>query len=111
MVNTLVAFKVESSGKWAITIEPISSARTWTGTGTLSGKGDDVAVIGPAVSGLTTVNIVNHGQDNFVVTSYSTDRSSDRIVNEIGNYNGQNQLADGTALLQIESDGTWSIAP
>jgi hypothetical protein len=62
MVNTLVAFKVESSGKWAITIEPISSARTWTGTGTLSGKGDDVAVIGPAVSGLTTANIVNHGK-------------------------------------------------
>ena len=105
-----VAFRIETSDSWTITIKPVASARTWDGDSKLSGKGDDVVQINPASSGLIALNITNKGQDNFVVTGYS-DNGPDLMVNEIGNYTGQVQLADGSVILAVNSDGPWSIAP
>jgi hypothetical protein len=103
-----VAFKIESNGSWTITIAPLTRARKWDTSQTLTGKGDDVVQLSEAVSGLATTTVTHRGRSNFAVHSYS-DSGSDLLVNEIGNYKAEIQLPDGTLLLQIEADGTWSF--
>ncbi len=103
-----VAFQVTASGAWKIVVKPLTAARAWSGTGTVTGKGDDVLLLGSATSGLTPATIKNSGGDNFVVQAY-TSSSSDLLVNEIGAYNGEVPLPDGTLLISVESTGSWSI--
>jgi uncharacterized Zn-binding protein involved in type VI secretion len=102
-----VAFKIGSSGSWTATIKPISASRAWATSSRLSGKGDDVVLVKPTVSGLATATFTHSGSENFVVQSYSSD-SSDLLINEIGHYHGQVQLPDGTMFLSIEADGSWT---
>jgi hypothetical protein len=106
-----VAFEIEAKGNWTITISPIESARAWDGASRLSGRGDDVVQVVPPVSGLTVAKIVNKGSGNIVVETYTAVLRRDLIVNGIGNYSGDVQLAVRTTLIQVESDGTWSITP
>ena len=103
-----VAFRITASGRWTIKIEPVTSARSWDGTGTLSGKGDDVVAISPPASGLTTITATHMGTANFVITSYDSS-GSNLLVNEIGHYSGQTTLPDGSFLLSINADGAWTI--
>jgi len=103
-----VAFRIETSDSWTITIKPVTSARTWDGASNLTGQGDEVVQIRPQSAGLVALNIANKGHDSFVVTGYSAN-GPDLMVNEIGNYGGQVQLADGSFLLAVNSDGSWSI--
>ncbi len=82
--------------------------RVWDGTGTWTGKGDDLVVIqSGAFSGLDSVKITNSGQSNFAVWAYG--KTQDLLVNEIGNYSGEQLLPTETVLLEIQSDGTWSL--
>ncbi len=104
-----VAFSIQSSGPWTITIRPVASARSWDGLTRLTGKGDDVVLVDPATSGLTTATITYRGPDNFIVHSYGAN-GRDGLANEIGNWSGQVQLTDGTFLLEVLSSGTWSIS-
>jgi hypothetical protein len=106
-----VAFKVESNGSWTITISPLTAARKWDPTNRLSGKSDDVIQVSPPTSGLTTATITHKGSSNFAVIAYSQSTGTDLLVNEIGNYSGQSALPDGTFLLQVEADGTWTVSP
>ncbi len=103
-----VAFQVTASGPWKIVIRPLSDARPWSGSGTVSGKGDDVLLLSAPTSGLTPATIKNSGQDNFVVTTYTNSQSS-LLVNVIGPYNGEVPLPDGTLLVSVLSTGAWSI--
>ncbi len=103
-----VALRITSSGHWAVKIEPVAAARVWDGTGTLSGKGDDVVVISPQASGLTTITITHDGVSNFVVTSYDSS-GSNLLVNEIGHYSGQTTLPDASFLVSVNADGAWTI--
>jgi len=105
-----VAFKVESDGTWAITIKPLSAAKTWDPATPLTGRGDEVVALSPAVSGLMTATISHKGAANFVVYAYSPS-GGDLLVNEIGNFSGEEALPDGTYLLQINADGTWTVTP
>jgi hypothetical protein len=105
-----VAFKIESDGNWTVRIQPVTSAPSWDGASQRKGKGDAVIQVSPAVSGLTTAVIKHSGEENFVVTTYGPD-GSDLIVNDIGAFSGEQQLADGTFLIEIEADGGWSITP
>jgi len=59
-------------------------------------------------SGLTPATIKNSGGDNFIVQAYSSS-SGDLLVNEIGAYNGEVPLPDGTLLISVESTASWSI--
>jgi hypothetical protein len=43
----------------------------------------------------------------FIVTTYG--ESGDLLVNEIGNYNGEVVLGAGPELIQIQSDGHWTL--
>jgi hypothetical protein len=103
-----VAFQVTASGPWKIVIRPLTDARLWSGSATVSGKGDDVLLLSTPTSGLTPATITNRGQDNFVVTAFS-DTTSDLLVNEIGPYSGEVPLPDGTLLISVLSTGAWSI--
>jgi hypothetical protein len=54
--------------------------------------------------------LVHRGQSNFAINAFAADGSSDQIVNEIGHYDGETTLMDGTDLLAIDADGAWSVA-
>ena len=105
-----VAMKVTSSGSWSIVIAPVSSAGKWNGSSTLKGKGDDVTIVQPAISGLAAAKTTHTGKHNFAVTAYTAD-DYDLLINEIGKYSGEVQLPDGTVLLEMEADGAWSVKP
>jgi hypothetical protein len=104
-----VAFRVSSSSTWTIELAPVSSARTWTGSGSLSGTTDDVIVLSPPTAGLTAVTLTNGGPNNFIVQSYATDGSTDLVAKQVGSYSGQTTLHAGTDLLQVTADGAWTI--
>ena len=103
-----VAFQVQSDGPWTIVVKPVTSAQRWSGSGTLSGRGDDVVLLTSATSGLSTATITNAGSGNFIVHAYGTSGEA-LLVNEIGSYRGQVALPDGTMLLEITSDGAWTV--
>jgi hypothetical protein len=105
-----VAFKIETTESWAVTIRPVSSARIWNSASKLLGKGDDVVQIAPSSAGLVTLNITHNGSSNFVVTGYGPN-GADLMVNEIGKYSGQVPLADGSFLLTVGADGAWTVTP
>ena len=104
-----VAFDVEADGPWSITVKPVTEAFEWNGTEQLAGSGDDVAILNPASSGLKTVTLVHDGDGNFAIWAYGP--MTDLIVNEIGPYNGEVLLPDGTFLFEITANGPWSITP
>lgn len=104
-----VAFKVGAKGAWTIEVKPIITARVWDTSTKLTGKGDDVALVSPPAAGLTSISVTGAGKGNFVVQTYSLDGTSTLLVNEIGVYSGQVQLPDQSALVQVNSDGAWSI--
>jgi hypothetical protein len=110
VVDHSVAFEIEADGSWRIDIKPISAARAWDPSERLIGKGADVVLVSPPSSGLVTLDLTHEGESNFAVTSYTAD-SHDLLVNEIGQFSGQVLLPDGTLLLQVEADGSWSGTP
>jgi hypothetical protein len=105
-----VAFKVEASGSWKITVLPVNKAKKWDGVSTLKAKGDNVFQLSPASEGLTTVTLKFKGNGNFAVVSYSSS-GIDLLANEIDDYSGETLLPDGTFLLEITADGSWSANP
>lgn len=104
-----VAFDVDADGAWTIVIKPISAARVWDGLANLTGRGDDVVIVNPPSSGLTVTTIAHQGEANFAVWAYGGS-GTDLLVNEIGAYSGDSLLADGTFLLEINADGSWSFS-
>ena len=48
------------------------------------------------------------GKGNFSVWAFTTDGDADLLVNDIGRYEGEVLLPDGTALLEIGADGAWT---
>lgn len=105
-----VAFKVTAAGSWTIAVKPITSAAQWSGASSVTGKGDQVLYVTGDVSGLATFKITHKGTSNFAVIAY-TDTESDLLVNEIGNYSGEQLLPSGTLLVAITADGTWAMTP
>jgi hypothetical protein len=105
-----VAFKIQSTGSWTVTIMGVSSARAWNGRTALKGRGDDVVRVSPPIARLATFQVTHAGAENFAVTTYASD-SSNLVVNEIGEFSGEEQFADGTLLVGVEADGAWSITP
>jgi hypothetical protein len=105
-----VAFEITADGAWTITVKPVAEAPTWDPSTDRNGTGDSVYLVSPPSSGLVTLDITNEGERNFAVLAY-TSVSWDLLVNEVGNYKGQVLLPDDTVLLEITTDGTWSLSP
>lgn len=104
-----VALDVEADGTWAITIKPVTEAFRWDGTETLSGSGDDVAILDPASSGFKSTTLTHNGDGNFAIWTYG--ETTDLLVNEIGAFSGEVLLTSGTFLFEITANGPWSISP
>jgi hypothetical protein len=104
----VVAFKIEASGSWSLEVAPVANARRWHGADILAGETDDVVIIADGLTpGLAPVTFVHDGDGNFAVWSYGT--STDLVVNEIGPYNGETLLAEGTILIDVQASGPWSM--
>jgi hypothetical protein len=106
-----VALRVEARGNWEIVVKPVSAARRWDATDTLTGRGDDVVIIFAPVVGLATSRLEHRGQGNFAVWIYTEDGRRDLVVNEIGRYDGEILVRAGAILLRVEADGRWSMSP
>lgn len=58
-------------------------------------------------SDLTTATITHRGDANFVVWAYGSGR--DLLVNEIGRYDEESLVPDGTFLFEIKADGACTM--
>lgn len=98
--------EIKSSGSWEVQILPLSSARTGTVPGVISGNSDDVVILTGEKPDL--LKATSTGESNFIVWSYS---SSDRdlIFNEIAPYSGTAMLDSSTIVLTITVEGDWSL--
>jgi hypothetical protein len=105
--KVLRGFKIKADGRWTLTLKPLQMARPWTDS-RVSGRGDDVLLLSPASSGLTTVKANHSGSSNFIVESYG-ESSREGLINEIGSYRGEVLLPDGTILVTILADGKWTF--
>lgn len=104
-----VAFKVESSGRWTITVKPLWEAPYWDRPGNVSGKGDFVLSVNGVIEGFAISTITHNGDSNFAVWAYG-EAVRDLLVNEIGSYTGEVLWPSGTSLLEITADGKWTIS-
>lgn len=102
--STTSTITITATGAWTLTVGGLDLARH--AAGPVSGRGDDVIAL---TGGTTAAAITNRGSSNFVVQTVS-DAGTDIPVNEIGGYTGTVPLP-APALVQVTSDGTWSITP
>ncbi|MFD6565437.1 hypothetical protein [Micromonospora profundi] len=102
-------FEVETNGKWTLTVGSVDQLATKAASGKVSGRGDDVIVLGGAAE---TAKITHSkGAGNFVVHAYSLESGEGGLlINEIGGYSGTRPL-EAPALVQVTADGNWSISP
>jgi hypothetical protein len=99
--------KVDGDGSWKVTLKPLSQARRW-GLKAARGHGDDVLALQPTSSGFQTIKAVHSGESNFTVHGYS-DEGENLLVNQIGESTAEDTLPDGTFLVRVEGDGTWTL--
>jgi Protein of unknown function (DUF2510) len=95
--------KIDYPGTWKVVVHAISTAPVLTTTA--AGKGDAVFIYLGSAQGIAFTN--KGGDSNFVVTSYGD--SGDLLVNEIGNYSGEVAIGDGPELIEIQSEGRWTM--
>ena len=105
-----VAFKVESNGTWTIKIKPVTSAVKWDAASKFTGKRSNVLWVTGEVGDFFVTRITHRGTSNFIVHAYSLD-DTELLVNEIGNYTGEQILPVGTILIEVIADGTWTFLP
>jgi hypothetical protein len=110
--DTTTRLQVTAQGSWKVTIGGLDLARQEGGTGPVSGKGDDVLLLGTAPK---TVHFTHRGDSNFQVGLVADSlRSPEGVINEIGPYDGTVFFkVDGSeaALVEVTADGAWSMTP
>jgi hypothetical protein len=102
------AFKIEADGAWTATVKPITAARQWDLSKSLSGTGDDVIRVTGPITGLASSTVKHSGSSNFAVVTYSDD-GRDLVINEIGKYSGEILMPPGLVVIAISANGKWSI--
>jgi len=100
-------FVVKASGTWEFHIEPLANARIEPIPDTISGKGDDVVLIGDGTPDLLKAD-ASQASRNFIVQAIA-DARYDLVINEIAPYTGTNILNPSTVALIIQATGPWSL--
>jgi hypothetical protein len=100
------ALKVEADGSWKITVRVLEKAPSWPRK--TSGRGATVLRVDPS-SAPGAARVTHQGRSNFVVQTYG--ETPGLLVNEIGKYSGDVDLAPGTRVIAIEGDGSWTFKP
>ncbi len=103
--------KIEYPGTWTVVIHSIRTATPFSTTA--AGTGDSVLLYAGDAGSLA---VTNRGSSNFAVTT-SADNGVGGVgagwetvlVNETGDYTGTVALGAGPALIEIQSDGTWTL--
>lgn len=95
--------EVRARGPWTVTIKPVTAARSMDLRAT--GTGDDVLrYSGP--KGLAT--FAYRGGLNFVVSFHGAARNA-VLVDRVGRYHGQANIAKGPALIAVKANGAWTM--
>ena len=99
--------QIEAEGSWDIEIRPLSSMRTLTAPGTISGTGDEVfRLTGPAITAWIEGNA---GDDYFGVITYDlAARHRDLLVNEADPYQGR-VVVTSPVIVEVRATGGWSF--
>ncbi|GIH92681.1 hypothetical protein ACFFMN_37505 [Planobispora siamensis] len=103
----ITALRVVAGGSWTITLKPVSAARTWRGT-KVTGSGDDVLHLEKEAAGAETLRSRFAGDDYFAVEGYTEDDSS-LLASEVGSCEVEEALPDGTFLVTVTGDGSWTL--
>ncbi len=103
------ALRVEAGGAWTIDLVPLGEAPRWDGEGTHEDRGDSILIVDGVADGLTPVTLTHDGESNFAIWAWG-ESYPDLIVNDIGVYEGTTLLPDGSLVLQVDADGTWTIS-
>ena len=103
------ALRVEADGAWTIDLVPLSEAPRWDGEGVHEDHGDSILIVDGVADGLTPVTLTHDGESNFAIWAWG-ESYPDLIVNDIGVYEGTTLLPDGSLVLQVDADGTWTIS-
>jgi hypothetical protein len=110
--DTTTRLQVTAQGSWKVTVGGLDLARREAGTGPVSGKGDDVLLLGTAPK---TVHFTHRGDSNFQVDLMADSlQFPEGVINEIGSYDGTVFFkVDGSeaALVEVAADGAWSMTP
>lgn len=96
---------VKATGSWKITVASGLASAT-KGVTSVSGHGDDVAVLTGDISKAAITN--KGGNSNFVVQVYGSSGFPDLAVNTIGGYSGTVPMT-APAALAITSTGNWTV--
>jgi hypothetical protein len=103
--STPARLQVQASGPWSIAITAATGAPVATSPGHFDGIGDQAILVHGSAS---TGHFHNTGDANFVVNSYSASNRQ-LLVNEIGAFDGMEIIPTGTILMEVQSNGGWSI--
>lgn len=104
------ALRIEADGNWSIEFVPLQEAPRWDGSTPFEATGDSIVIVDGVADGLTPVTLTHDGESNFAIWAWG-ESYPDLIVNDIGAYDGTTLLPDGTLVLQVDADGTWTISP
>lgn len=100
----ITALEITADGPWSVTLRDVQTVREAPQGVSTTGQGDDVLLyLGDA----TIADVSHSGERNFVIWSYGSD--SELLVNDIGSYTGAVRWPAGTALIQVNADGAWSL--
>jgi hypothetical protein len=98
------AIEVNGTGKWRVTIEPIASAPIIATPAAATGDGVYL-YSGPAK--IWTVS--SPGQTTFMLNQISSGSNPNLAVDESGSWAGQVALQPGPSVVEIHSNGAWTI--
>jgi hypothetical protein len=98
--------KIDVSGSWVITLSNISNARVVTKVA--KGSKDDVLLYGG--DGAAILTFKSTSGDSNVTAYWITGDGSDLLINDIGKFTAEAPMTAGPGLIQVSSDGAWTIA-
>lgn len=100
--------EIKSSGNWKITAYPIEKEylHVMIVPGKHNGNGDDVLFLAGDHPDIGT--FTNEEDTNFIVWGLSNS-GMDLLINEIGPYSGTIILDSTTVMLEIHTEGNWTI--
>jgi hypothetical protein len=106
--TTTTRLEIKASCAWKITINPLSTIRTFTVPGDVRGAGDDVVLLQGGTPDLADIT-GNASSRYFGVFSYGKN-GYDVLVNTTEPYQGSVMLDSETLILEVKSNDDWTIS-
>ena len=103
-------FDVQATGAWTLTIWPLAEARTWDGSGPISGTGNEVVGY-TGGGGAVTFAITGDSESSITLVTYTPDglNAGDFVASEFGVLTGGGALPPGPLLLDVGCADPWTL--